>query len=147
MGNSKSPGVERAPESRNYRTRGILCVGGVCIAGLLALMSERGLRCECYSSENERQKTRVVCERIKGKYDEDHNGYHSSAEGMKMARALGYEKVIPTENVIFALKPWVDTDAELTIYNPEKSWTDSMYVSKSKLEEVAAGSPLVEKAQ
>jgi len=85
-----------------------------------------------------------VCERVMKKYDSNEDGFLEPKEGIKMARALGYNETIPANNVVFELNPITGNTAILHIHTPDNyrgrhSWSTEIAVSSSKLEEIASG--------
>lgn len=95
---------------------------------------------KCLSGE----KLKPVCERVMKKYDSNEDGFLEHKEGIKMARALGYNETIPTNNAVFELNPFTGNTAILHIHTPDNyrgrhGWSTEIAVSSSKLEEAASG--------
>ena len=49
---------------------------------------------------------RPLCEKVMKEFDENENGILELQEGVKMAKAVGYDKILPTNNLMFEIKPY-----------------------------------------
>lgn len=88
-----------------------------------------------------------IKDKVMGKFDEDENGAISLEEGVKLARALGYTKTFPTNQIVFQIRPYDPNYAYLQVSSSGSSvnglftdgtpvWNEYFMFPISRLEEL-----------